>query len=216
MVCLSKNWPIFAESEAHYNAKHRYTCKECRKNLPSAHLLDLHIIETHDTYFQLLSARKPSYECFLDSCKDKFWSSKERRVHCIQIHSFASDFKFEPGKANRKNKASSASPEVVKKRSVKKSKSKPRPASVYVGKSSIPMDTDHGVKNGSFLPPVVVQPVASVDLSPPPINISPGQTKSKLPVLNRRLSLNAKDVNNHHDSMAPTVINSAGPAVAIR
>lgn len=198
------------ENEAHYNAKHRHTCKECRRNLPSAHLLDLHIIETHDTYFQLLSTRKASYECFVESCKDKFWSSKDRRQHCVQIHSFPSDFKFEP-KTSRKDKANSASPEVVKKRSLnKKSKSKPRPASVYVGKTStIHMETDQ-VKNGSFLPPVVQ---ASVE-STLPTSTSPGQPKSKLPVLNRRLSLNAKDVNNHHESMAPPVINSSPVSTA--
>ena len=41
------------DSEAHYNAKHRHSCQECKKNLPSAHLLDLHIAESHDTYFSV-------------------------------------------------------------------------------------------------------------------------------------------------------------------
>ena len=37
--------------EAHYNAQHRYTCGQCKKSLPNAHLLDLHLSETHDSYF---------------------------------------------------------------------------------------------------------------------------------------------------------------------
>ena len=41
------------DSETHYNSKHRHSCQECKKNLPSAHLLDLHIAETHDTYFSV-------------------------------------------------------------------------------------------------------------------------------------------------------------------
>ena len=101
----------FSENEAHYNAKHRFSCQECGENLPSAHLLDLHISEIHDTYFQLLSSKKASFECLLESCKKKFWNGEERRTHCLEIHSFPSDFKFDP---------------VVKKRP-----KKPRPNSVF-------------------------------------------------------------------------------------
>ena len=156
------------DSEAHYNTKHRHVCSQCKKSLPSAHLLDLHIVETHDTYFQLLSAKRPSFECFVENCTDKFWTAANRREHCIGIHSFPKDFKFDP---LRNTKAASASPEAVKKRVKKKSSSTAakhprRPATVYVA----PMEVD-------------TLPAADSVIIPP-------ITKSKLPVLNRRLSLN--------------------------
>ena len=45
--------------EDHYNTAHRYVCETCHKRLPSPHLLDLHISETHDSYFAALAERKP-------------------------------------------------------------------------------------------------------------------------------------------------------------
>lgn len=43
----------------HYNAQHRYRCSCCQKQLPSAHLLDLHLMEKHDSYFAVQAERKP-------------------------------------------------------------------------------------------------------------------------------------------------------------
>lgn len=45
--------------EMHYNSSHRYICSECRKRLPSPHLLDLHISETHDSFFLAQTQRNP-------------------------------------------------------------------------------------------------------------------------------------------------------------
>lgn len=45
--------------ENHYNAFHRYLCSQCRKQLPSAHLLDLHLSERHDSFFAAQAERKP-------------------------------------------------------------------------------------------------------------------------------------------------------------
>lgn len=50
--------------EEHYNTNHRYVCSTCHKRLPSAHLLDLHILETHDYYFAALAEKKPMVYCF--------------------------------------------------------------------------------------------------------------------------------------------------------
>ena len=170
------------DNESHYNAKHRHSCSTCRKNLPSAHLLDLHISETHDTYFQLMAMKKASYECFVQTCSNKFWNPKERRGHCIGVHSFPHDFKFDPVKKKsdgNAKKAGSASPEIVKKRSQKKAKVKVRPASVFVA----PMETE---THSSF--EKIEKKIKSDFTSSPPTAM-----KSRLPVLNRRLSLNVKD-----------------------
>lgn len=45
--------------ENHYNSLHRFLCAQCTKNLPSAHLLDLHLSEKHDSFFAVQSERKP-------------------------------------------------------------------------------------------------------------------------------------------------------------
>lgn len=50
--------------EEHYNTSHRYVCGTCHKRLPSPHLLDLHISETHDSYFEALAEKKPMVRVF--------------------------------------------------------------------------------------------------------------------------------------------------------
>lgn len=45
--------------ESHYNTLHRFLCGQCSKHLPSAHLLDLHLSETHDSFFAVQAEKKP-------------------------------------------------------------------------------------------------------------------------------------------------------------
>ncbi|KAK6633911.1 hypothetical protein RUM44_004518 [Polyplax serrata] len=80
--------------EAHYNSCHSFTCKECRKNFPNNHLLDIHISEAHDSFFQQLACKKPMYCCFIEECKEVFMTSEERQSHCISVHKLPSDFRF--------------------------------------------------------------------------------------------------------------------------
>lgn len=40
----------YGEYEAHYTKNHTNQCRECRKNFPSEHLLNLHIEEVHDSF----------------------------------------------------------------------------------------------------------------------------------------------------------------------
>lgn len=42
----------YPEYEAHYRGQHTNRCVACRRNFPSAHLLSLHIEETHDAFVQ--------------------------------------------------------------------------------------------------------------------------------------------------------------------
>ena len=182
------------DSETHYNAKHRHACSQCKKCLPSAHLLDLHLSETHDSYFQLLSAKKPSFQCFLETCLDRFWSPKDRREHCIQIHSFPKNFKFDAtsrksSSTSRHSKASSSSPQEVRKRQPRESskKQKARPASVFVA----PMETDQIDGN-----------LKTLSSTPP--------TNSRLP---RRLSLNSSS-NKSPDKESP--MKDTTPEVSLR
>lgn len=86
------------ECEQHYRSAHQYACASCRKSLPSNHLLELHIQESHDSFFAVLAERKPSYQCFLPTCDSLFWNAKERRDHAITVHTFPPDFRFDESK----------------------------------------------------------------------------------------------------------------------
>lgn len=46
-----------AECEKNYGPQ--YSCSVCRKKLISAHLLDLHVSENHDSYFDIQKLKKP-------------------------------------------------------------------------------------------------------------------------------------------------------------
>ncbi|XP_050091946.1 protein lethal(2)k10201 [Anopheles aquasalis] len=101
ICCNVPDCTFFCQSvvnyEAHYNAQHRYTCGECKKTLPNAHLLDLHLSETHDSYFAALvqAGKGPMYACFLEECKYRSTDVVERRDHCIREHKFPHNFRFD-------------------------------------------------------------------------------------------------------------------------
>ncbi|KAG7188314.1 hypothetical protein KM043_007972 [Ampulex compressa] len=81
--------------EIHYNSNHRYVCAECKKSKPNSRMLDIHILETHDSYFKVLSAKQPMYQCFISDCNIKFNTPNERREHCKNVHKFSSTYRFE-------------------------------------------------------------------------------------------------------------------------
>lgn len=45
---LSLAFHSYSDYEAHYHASHTHRCLDCHKNLPSDHLLSIHIEEFHD------------------------------------------------------------------------------------------------------------------------------------------------------------------------
>ncbi|KAJ5068666.1 zinc finger protein [Anaeramoeba ignava] len=89
--CESKFYSI-EDYQNHYDHSHRNTCYSCGKIFPSEYLLDLHVRETHDTLFKLLSKRKPSYKCFVETCNATFWSPKKRAEHLVHIHNYPEKF----------------------------------------------------------------------------------------------------------------------------
>ncbi|CAG4968296.1 unnamed protein product [Parnassius apollo] len=98
-VCNVTGCTFVAESllefENHYNACHRYACGQCKKMLPSPHLLDLHLQEKHDSFFAVMAAKKPSYCCYIEECKEKFKNPDERLDHCVKVHKLPKDFRFD-------------------------------------------------------------------------------------------------------------------------
>lgn len=68
--------------EHHYHTLHRHTCSFCKRAFPSGHLLDIHILEWHDSLFQILSERQDmvgdtaSWGALDQSCLPKEQSSQ--------------------------------------------------------------------------------------------------------------------------------------------
>lgn len=100
----NSQFPSVLAFESHYNSLHRFNCSQCRRNLPSAHLLDLHLEENHDSYFELLTTKKASFRCFLEECPERFWSQSDRRDHGIQAHKLPSNFRFATTTKEKKGK----------------------------------------------------------------------------------------------------------------
>lgn len=89
------------EYEHHYNSLHRHVCCSCRRSLPSARLLDIHIQEWHDSLFTILVQRQDMFQCLVEGCGQKFRTSKHRKDHLIKIHKYPPDFRFDKTKKDR-------------------------------------------------------------------------------------------------------------------
>ncbi|KAM9477284.1 zinc finger protein 511 [Clarias gariepinus] len=90
--------------EHHYNSLHRHVCSSCKRSFPSNRLLDIHIIEWHDSLFQVMAERECMYQCLVEGCGLKFQTSKERKEHLITTHSYPSDFRFDKPKKIKRGK----------------------------------------------------------------------------------------------------------------
>uniref|UniRef100_F7ABA2 Zinc finger protein 511 n=1 Tax=Equus caballus TaxID=9796 RepID=F7ABA2_HORSE len=86
--------------EHHYHTLHRNVCSFCKRAFPSGHLLDIHILEWHDSLFQILSERQNMYQCLVEGCTEKFKTSKDRKDHLVRRHLYPADFRFDKPKKN--------------------------------------------------------------------------------------------------------------------
>lgn len=99
--------------EAHYNSSHRHVCQTCHKIYPSSHLLEVHVLETHDVMFNLLSQKQSMFQCLLADCPIKFKTWKDRKNHMIKVHKYPPNYRYDkststgsrkPGVKNGSNK----------------------------------------------------------------------------------------------------------------
>ncbi|XP_056208031.1 zinc finger protein 511 [Falco biarmicus] len=81
--------------EHHYNTLHRNVCSFCKRSFPSGHLLDIHILEWHDSLFQIMAEKQNMYKCLVEGCAEKFKSSKDRKDHLVTVHLYPADFRFD-------------------------------------------------------------------------------------------------------------------------
>ncbi|XP_077469672.1 zinc finger protein 511 [Stigmatopora argus] len=91
------------EYEHHYNSLHRHVCSICRRSLPTARLLDIHIQEWHDSVFMVLAQRQDMFDCLVEGCGDKFRTSTLRKDHLIRTHKYPPDFRFDKPKREKGN-----------------------------------------------------------------------------------------------------------------
>ncbi|KAK4106098.1 hypothetical protein N658DRAFT_389780, partial [Parathielavia hyrcaniae] len=85
----------YDEYETHYRGQHTNRCVDCRKNFPSAHLLGLHIEETHDSFAQLRREKgERTYSCFVEGCERKCSTPQKRKRHLIDKHMYPINFFF--------------------------------------------------------------------------------------------------------------------------
>lgn len=123
--CIATFNTLF-DFEMHYNGSHRYICLECKKSRPSARLLDIHIQETHDSFFKVLAERQAmvssfiveignlllilslifQYQCYVAECDTKFKTPDDRREHCVTVHKYPKNFRFDevPRRKDRKDR----------------------------------------------------------------------------------------------------------------
>eukprot|EP01028_Stygiella_incarcerata_P012599 TRINITY_DN7915_c2_g1_i3.p1 TRINITY_DN7915_c2_g1~~TRINITY_DN7915_c2_g1_i3.p1 ORF type:complete len:231 (-),score=59.11 TRINITY_DN7915_c2_g1_i3:22-612(-) len=101
--------------EEHYHASHRFRCIQCGRTFVNRRLLDIHITETHDSFFFAVRKTRPMYQCFVESCTEAFFDASDRKQHLLEDHSFPCgfDFSFVHGGKERqkhgKTRASSSS-----------------------------------------------------------------------------------------------------------
>ena len=77
--------------QSHYSQCHMHVCSVCGRSFYTYRFLNLHVMERHDAYFSLLSAKQPMFDCLVGTCHRRFKSSEERRTHLLQHHGIPSD-----------------------------------------------------------------------------------------------------------------------------
>uniref|UniRef100_A0A8C6TUX7 Zinc finger protein 511 n=1 Tax=Neogobius melanostomus TaxID=47308 RepID=A0A8C6TUX7_9GOBI len=100
------------EYEHHYNSLHRHVCCTCRRSLPTARLLDIHIQEWHDSLFAVLAQKQDMYQCLVEGCGLKFRTIKDRKDHLINIHKYPPDFRFDKVKKDKSKSVVICAPET--------------------------------------------------------------------------------------------------------
>mmetsp|Transcript_8605 Transcript_8605/g.16255 ORF Transcript_8605/g.16255 Transcript_8605/m.16255 type:complete len:347 (-) Transcript_8605:297-1337(-) len=84
-----------AAQEEHYEKNHIHQCRECNCIFSHEHLLDLHLQETHDAYYQsLLQYNKATYSCLVQTCPETFDTPQQRFHHLQTVHGYPKWFRF--------------------------------------------------------------------------------------------------------------------------
>ncbi|KAJ3129472.1 hypothetical protein HK098_001239 [Nowakowskiella sp. JEL0407] len=94
--CNGTPFSSISEYEQHYNQNHKFICITCNRVLPFPKMLDLHIMELHDSFFKSMVDRGMSvFECFVEKCPQKFTTTSLRKNHLLTDHCFPPDYDFD-------------------------------------------------------------------------------------------------------------------------
>ena len=55
----SEKFTLMIDFELHYKTAHRFVCSECKKWCPTARILELHVLENHDSFFKVSAKKQP-------------------------------------------------------------------------------------------------------------------------------------------------------------
>eukprot|EP01084_Bolivina_argentea_P035360 65598_1 len=75
----------------HRESFHRYRCASCGAVMSTARLLDLHLLECHDSLFAVRAERQPMYACFIEGCPKMCNHSRGRRLHLEAKHGLSAE-----------------------------------------------------------------------------------------------------------------------------
>ncbi|KAK4575053.1 hypothetical protein LTR86_000905 [Recurvomyces mirabilis] len=85
----------YEEYESHYNQAHTHRCRDCHKNFPTEHFLDLHIAENHDPITATKKdAGEKTYTCFVEDCEKICMDWRKRRSHLVDKHNYPRNYDF--------------------------------------------------------------------------------------------------------------------------
>ena len=79
------------ELDSHYVNYHRYQCSQCQQSFIYDRLLEIHIEEAHDSFFAVMSHKKPSYACFAPGCAVLSKDSRARAKHMCNDHHYTEE-----------------------------------------------------------------------------------------------------------------------------
>ncbi|XP_053928101.1 zinc finger protein 511 [Cuculus canorus] len=146
--------------EHHYNSLHRNVCSFCKRSFPSGHLLDIHILEWHDSLFEIMAEKQNMYKCLVEGCTEMFKSSEDRKNHLVTIHLYPADFRFDK-------------PKKVK------SGPKHMSSSTQQG-ASVPMDVSMETLEQCQVDPMETRPSENMEIPQPAASPSPSVPEKRL------------------------------------
>lgn len=98
-VCKQKNITFSSQNEyeVHFLGRHFHQCSACKRRFPNDGLLQIHIEENHDPFFELKKEQGlKMYRCleYTAGCKKVCSSRRKRRLHMIDKHGYPKEFDF--------------------------------------------------------------------------------------------------------------------------
>ncbi|KNC97023.1 uncharacterized protein SPPG_07837 [Spizellomyces punctatus DAOM BR117] len=90
--CLNFSFQTVDAYREHYREAHVLLCFVCGRILPTAYLLDIHLQEMHDSFFQVLAAQQDMYRCLVEGCTTLSSTAQSRNHHFSHSHSLNKEY----------------------------------------------------------------------------------------------------------------------------